>query len=600
MSYLKRILNPEDKFGGYFAPHVALTALAIKLVLILIGVLFGAAIVHHFDATYYRQKYQANIPLPRVSAPAPLVRSSAPSAASIDISRYPAVGDQGQIGACAAWATAWDLSFEWRKLHRTSWLRFSPRQEYDYYSDTYNGGKDGGSWPDQDASIASTVGLLQFKALPEPPVLIDNPQPTYDAYGRTVAVDAAKHRFNPAFTQLTGYSMGAGPGALDALRPVIASGHPVLIAFPVYPEYDNATNTNGLIETPHAGETSRGGHENVILAYNDNLRFPDGEVGGVEIQNQWNTWWSVGGRAWMSYGYVEQYSFGLETARIAPLSKPLARATHPIVPFFPSNHHTFRAPRVPTAPHAAASSWYVNTSTPYASSINAAGDAYHVWPVALAAVIGTESNFNPNAERWGTYPDQSCGLMQETISTASSYGVAGDARQVCNWEENPANGVLLGAHILRDYEKICGQPWAQLYLCWNAGPYQPSSFYAYPSGQAYSNFVNFVSWYQLAIARYSGGSGPRPKPQPRPKPIRFSFPYTRYEQYRFRHHQSAIDPWSSHRLTWPASVFDGHQRIGGIKDAGTWNAHKRFDLYRYAHGKAFCWPRYGSCKVVKS
>lgn len=47
-----------------------------------------------------------------------------------------------------------------------------------------------------------------------------------------------------------------------------------------------------------------GGHEIPIGAYDDNMRFPDGSVGGAWIHNHWQGWGDDRGGAWASYRWV--------------------------------------------------------------------------------------------------------------------------------------------------------------------------------------------------------------------------------------------------------------------------------------------------------
>lgn len=47
-----------------------------------------------------------------------------------------------------------------------------------------------------------------------------------------------------------------------------------------------------------------GGHEVPIVSYDDNMKFPDGNVGGVEIHNHWKGFGDSIGCAWVPYAMV--------------------------------------------------------------------------------------------------------------------------------------------------------------------------------------------------------------------------------------------------------------------------------------------------------
>jgi hypothetical protein len=77
---------------------------------------------------------------------------------------------------------------------------------------------------------------------------------------------------------------------------------------------------------------------------------------------------------------------------------------------------------------------------------------------------------------------------------------------------------------------------------------------------------------------------------PKPKPL---FPTKRFESYRTAHHLKAIPYKDSRgRVTWPASIFVAHQKLGGIKSAGSWHRGRPgYSKYPFAHGTAYGWPK---------
>jgi hypothetical protein len=440
------------------------------------------------------KKCLVETPKPGVHAPQKYTPPKAlPAQAQINIDRYPAVGDQGPLGACAAWAGAWAASYEWRMLHPKSTLKYSARYGYLHYSNTYANGQDAGSWPDQDLETLPTTGIPRFAQLPYPPYTM-GAIPDTDTHGNSLAADAARYRMPIQIHPLTGFSFGAGQAAVDLVRSVISGqgsvdgkSHPVLIALPVYPEYDNAT-AQPLITSPQPGEYSRGGHSNVILAYDDTKQFPDGTVGGVLVQNQWSTRWGIEGRAWLSYDFLRNWSFGLEYITVGGTTSAPQPPHHPVVkpskapkggadggkaPFLPK---TQPKPDVKTV--GTPNGWYVSpyytrdSHTNISPLINAAGDRYGIWPVYVLAVVMAESGGNQYAARWGVWPDVSFGLMQVTTSTLTGYysGCGYDNYCAQRYLNDANTSVYLGARILSDYKAMTGVGYPALWECYNAGP----------------------------------------------------------------------------------------------------------------------------------
>lgn len=65
-----------------------------------------------------------------------------------------------------------------------------------------------------------------------------------------------------------------------------------------------------------------GGHEVPIVSYDDNMKFPTGEVGGVEIHNHWGAWGDERGCAWIPYKWAFSSRIVEDVVAIELVSKP--------------------------------------------------------------------------------------------------------------------------------------------------------------------------------------------------------------------------------------------------------------------------------------
>lgn len=581
---MKHVINPTHRAGGYALPHALVLAIAFMAVFAL-GV--GASVA--YNSGYFTSHYQQNDqPIPH--GPAPIYdyhRAGVPAATSVNQHSLDAVRDQGPAGSCAGQVTAELLGYEWRvNGPRHPWIRLSARYPYSYYSDTYNGGQDGGSTPFQDAEVFSSLGLVTYKQNPDPPYGIENPLPTLSGINRL---------HTPITWHAIANNPGAGNGLTDGIKNAIAAGHPVGIGISVLHTYDEATQNNGMADIPLDGNlASRGGHEIEGIAYNDALQFKDANgnvvaTGGVLTRGSWSRNFGLNGNVWISYRYLAQYGF------LTGYFTLTASASGPLPPYTP-NHapkHLIAPPGASIRPGTTAYSWTVrgvvtrDTHVDISAKVNYWGSFYHVWPVGITAVLATESGINQYADRWGVPPDVSFGLAQATVDTANAYGIHGDAYAVRAQLDNLDTSIAFAARFLADAQRASCLPWPTLYTAYNmgAGYGCNASIYYHPSGQAYSNYeFNFLPNYAYVVATYSGS----PAPPPTPKPV--------FLIKLWGHH---INAYSHHHLTYAAKLWlkHGPRRAGAATQTESWhpsghggvNGYEE-DGFRYLN--LFWWPRH--------
>lgn len=449
---------------------------------------------NQFQQTYHHSLQVFQIPPPRETPNLPRVIVVS-MAATINLSRYPSVGDQGPVGSCAAWVAAWLASFEYRLTHPKSWLRFSPKWMYEWFG----GGKDEGSYVSGDVKTFPTQGVPRLKQYPFPPWALSGPDANkLDAYGKhTLAADAAP--FRQPVQVLYG---GTGSALVQFIREQIYLGHPVGIAIPVYQSFETATQTVDLPDLSR--EYVLGGHEIGGIAYDDNYRFPSGNVGGVRIRNQWSKAWCDSGDCWISYAFLAQYAYEVTSLRLGTgAGAPAATVSTSY-----ASHPTYPPPPLPEKPQPKAGrggGWWMR-SGPYHKLINAVADRNGVWPLGLAALVGTESNFQPDVSRCPNIYDCSAGLSQVAVLTARQYGVTGSVDQILAWEKTPANVLGLTGRILPDARRLSCERFAPLYAAYNQGWYLGCHAWQYhnpPAGYAIQAYTNYKGWLRYATRVYA-------------------------------------------------------------------------------------------------
>ncbi|MFI5930956.1 IPT/TIG domain-containing protein [Actinoplanes sp. NPDC051494] len=204
--------------------------------------------------------------------------------AGVDLREYaPAVGDQGQIGACVAWSIGYSIMGYWSNRTQGAGAPYAPL--YLYMRNVAKGG-------------APTAGLVADWVLANAQSAgID----TQDDYwqGTTNYKDAptaaqienAKNYKVSAFSRLFNGN-NQGTGAQTAIMQALASGSPVAMGMPVYQDFMYLRSHN--LYTTTSGN-NLGGHMVAVYGYDSQ---------GVFIRNSWGPNWGNGGDAKISWGFV--------------------------------------------------------------------------------------------------------------------------------------------------------------------------------------------------------------------------------------------------------------------------------------------------------
>ncbi len=255
----------------------------------------------------YTQNHEEVAPLLKktdVAKPAGTKRGArAPAQPSrVDLTEWcPPVENQGDLGSCTANAGVALLEY----FERRAFGKHIDGSRLFLYKATRNlAGLSG----DTGAYLRETMGAMvmfgvppedywQYDGRPEKENTRFDLEPTAFCYALGANYKAVKYfRLDP--------NGGAPDETLANIRAFLAAGFPSMFGFPVYDEYYELLD-GGLIAFPGEKSTYYGGHANVVVGYDDNLKVGK-DKGALLVRNSWGTTWGNGGYGWMSYRYVTE------------------------------------------------------------------------------------------------------------------------------------------------------------------------------------------------------------------------------------------------------------------------------------------------------
>ncbi len=204
---------------------------------------------------------------------------------SVDLTpECPSVYDQGDLGSCTANALAALFQFLLMKEGKPS---FVPSRLMIYWGERAiegTKGQDSGANGDDGITFLATKGACRESTWPyDPARFAQNPPPAAWA-------EAYHHRL-------------AGAMTIDNTDPVaikscLASGLPIAFGFTAFGDLESTrTAATGNLPLPAAGEPSIGGHEVLMVGYDD-------ATGLFKCRNSWGPGWGLRGYFTMPYAYA--------------------------------------------------------------------------------------------------------------------------------------------------------------------------------------------------------------------------------------------------------------------------------------------------------
>jgi len=240
----------------------------------------------------------------------PVLRSS------VDLSQssyFPPVGNQGQQGSCAGWATSYYANtylqakiHNWRDVSQgNSEHIMSPAWTYNMV----NGGQDQGSFFDQHYKVQKTIGGASWKAMPYRDT-------DYTSWG-----DEDAWRSAP-MGRIEDYETTSATN-IDVIKSWLNDGS--LVNFAINANaYDAAFRDGNYIMSyqEYYSYASSPNHAQTIVGYDDSV-YDDGDRGAFLVVNSWGTSWGDHGFFWITYNaFARGISQGHNYAYRVVASKP--------------------------------------------------------------------------------------------------------------------------------------------------------------------------------------------------------------------------------------------------------------------------------------
>src|SRR5208282_3847981 len=282
------------------------------------------------DTTYYTGGLANDPAVDRGLPKIPQYRAFLPE--KVDLSnRMPAVGDQGKLGSCGAWAVAYAArSYYTETLERRDVREPGNLPSPNYVYNLARPGK-----CEDGTNVDRVVAVLKQGSLS----LADFPYTDACVPPAAPAFVARAHDF-----RVRGYSQ-VNVGRPDDIRGQLAQGNPVIIRFFVSTAFQKLRNATTFTEpAPPPGDKLTGWHFITLVGYDERRQ-------AFRLINSWSTRWGDHGYAWLSYDLLKttriSAAYALEVSPAKP--QPIVNVPPP-QPVKPLPQPVKPPPPVPVPP----------------------------------------------------------------------------------------------------------------------------------------------------------------------------------------------------------------------------------------------------------
>ncbi len=196
----------------------------------------------------------------------------------------PPVYNQGQLGSCTANALAAQLDYT-RHLQGEDFI--GPSRLFIYFNERDMEGttnSDSGAMGRDGIKSLATQGVCPETEWPYN-ILNFAVRPPKKCYQDAIKFESVSYK-------------RVDHTDLHAIRSALARKLPISMGFTVYESFESPeVAETGIMPIPHIGEQIMGGHEVLIVGYDDSK-------GCVEVRNSWSDSWGDQGYFWMPYEFV--------------------------------------------------------------------------------------------------------------------------------------------------------------------------------------------------------------------------------------------------------------------------------------------------------
>lgn len=192
--------------------------------------------------------------------------------------------DQGNEGACTAFAGCGMREFLYRKLSALETVKLDPPPVFSPAFLYYQERQFDGSLADGDSG---SFGRSATKMLNQFGVCLESENPYVPGnYSQAPSPEqlASALRFRAGSYHRLGF---------QDMRSCLASGYAFVVGFNVFESFEKI-GSNGLMPAPGPNETILGGHEVLFIGYDDAKQ-------AYKVRNSWGPDWADSGNFWMPY-----------------------------------------------------------------------------------------------------------------------------------------------------------------------------------------------------------------------------------------------------------------------------------------------------------